>query len=282
MRRAARALSGARPEVRRRAERHRRARLRSRTHARQDTRPGARRAGSAARRAHDDQGVLRRRGSADHVGRTHVQGPDRDEERARRRTLARRRRGALRQDERAALSRRLAELQRDLWHHEQPVGRDPGARRIVGRLRGRARGRAHRARGRQRHRLVDPQPRALLRRVRSQAHVGDRAASRAGTAVARRAGRHRRRRAARAQQRRSRAGALHHGRAGRDRGAGLAVEAEATAAEAPARLQGRADARRPRHRGGSRGAGPAADARRLSPPGEGESGRACAPGDRHR
>mgnify|MGYP003693742879 CR=1 FL=1 len=37
-------------------------------------------------------------------------------------------------------------------------------------------GRAHRPRGRQRHRLVDPQPGALLRRVRPQADVGHRAA----------------------------------------------------------------------------------------------------------
>jgi len=66
--------------------------------------------------------------------------------------------------------------QHDLRHHEQPVGRRARARRILGRLRGGARGRAHRARGRERHRLVDPQPGALLRRLWPQADLGHRAA----------------------------------------------------------------------------------------------------------
>src|SRR5256885_10947356 len=61
---------------------------------------------------------------------------------------ARRRRRHLRQDERAALPRRLAELQRDLRDDEQSVGRHARARRILGRLGGGARGRAHRAGGR--------------------------------------------------------------------------------------------------------------------------------------
>ena len=96
--------------------------------------------------------------------------------------LPRRRRGAVRQDQRAALPRRLAELQRDLRHDQQSVGRHARARRILGRL-GRGAGRrAHRAGGGQRHRLVDPQPGALLRRVRPQADVGHRAAPRPGPA----------------------------------------------------------------------------------------------------
>ena len=102
---------------------------------------------------------------------------------------------------------------------------DARARRIVGRLRGGARGRAHRARGRQRHRLVDPQPGALLRRLRPQAELGHRAAHRSGAALADGGRRHRRRRPAGAEHRRSRPRALGHGRPRRDRGRGVAAPA---------------------------------------------------------
>ena len=62
----------------------------------------------------------------------------------------------------------------------------------------------------------------------------------------------------------SRPGAVDHGRPRSDRGGGLAAAAaRAPAGQAPARLQGRADARRAGHRGGPRGAGPAAGAGRL-------------------
>ena len=58
------------------------------------------------------------------------------------------------------------------------------ARRLVGRLGRGAGGRPDRHRGRQRHRRLDPQPRALLRRVRPQADLGR------GLAQGPRAGRH--------------------------------------------------------------------------------------------
>ena len=148
------------------------------------------------------------------------------QERGGRRSPARRRRRALRQDERAAVPRRLAELQRDLRHDQQSVGRHARARRILGRLGGRPGRRAHRAGGGQRHRLVDSQPGALLRRVRPQADVGHRAAHRSGAAVAAgRAGRHRRRRTAGPHGGGSRPGAVDHGRPRPDRGGGLAAAA---------------------------------------------------------
>ena len=246
--RAARSLSGARRQVRRRPERGRGARLRPGAHAGARRRPRAGPAaglGPAARRAHDHQGVVRRARPADDVGRAGLQGPGRDEERRCRRSLARRGRGPFRQDERAALSRRLAELQRDLRHHEQPVGRQARARRILRRLRGGAGGGAHRPGSRQRHRLVDPQPGALLRRVRPQADVGYRPARGSGSPLANRAGRHRRGGPAGAQRRRSRRRAGGHGRPRRDRRGRLAATACAAAAEAAARLQGGLDARRP-------------------------------------
>ncbi len=189
----------------------------------------------------------------------------RGQERGRRRSAARRRRRAVRQDQRPALPRRLAELQRHLRHDEQSVGSDARPRRVLRRL-GRGAGRrAHRAGGGQRHRLVDSQPRALLRRVRSQADVGHRAAHRPGAAVAAgRAGRHRRGGAAGPHGRRSRPGAVDHGRPRSHRGGGLAAAAAAAEGQAPARLQGRAHARRAGHRGGPRGAGPAAGAGAIS------------------
>ena len=61
--------------------------------------------------------------------------------------LKRSRRDRLRQDEPAAVVRRPAELQRDLRHDEQPVGRhaDPAARRAVPPPRSRAGSRASRS-----------------------------------------------------------------------------------------------------------------------------------------
>ena len=56
------------------------------------------------------------------------------------------------------------------------------ARRLLGRLGGRARRRPHRLRGGQRHRLVHPESRALLRRLRPQADLRHRAAPRPGAA----------------------------------------------------------------------------------------------------
>ena len=69
--------------------------------------------GPAARRADDDQGVLRRRRLADDLGRAaSCKDNIAADERARRGAPARRRRHAVRQDQRAARARRLAELQR--------------------------------------------------------------------------------------------------------------------------------------------------------------------------
>ena len=65
-------------------------------------------------------------------------------ERARRRAPDRRRRRDLRQDQRPDAARRLADLQPDLRHHQQSVGRRARARRIVGRLGRGARGGSHR------------------------------------------------------------------------------------------------------------------------------------------
>ncbi len=91
---------------------------------------------------------------------------------------ARRRRGDLRQDERADVAGRLPVLQRRVRHDEQPVGPHPRRRRIVGRVGGGAGRRADRPRVRQRHRRQHPQPGRLLRRLRAQADVRDRAQAR--------------------------------------------------------------------------------------------------------
>ena len=79
--------------------------------------------------SYDVAGACRRPGACPRTPRT-----SRRENAARRRPAARSRRRALRQDQRAAVSGRLAELQRDLRDDEQSVGRGARARRIVGRL----------------------------------------------------------------------------------------------------------------------------------------------------
>ena len=65
----------------------------------------------------------------------------------------------------------LAELQSDLRHDRKSVGHESHAGRFVRRLGGCARCRPHRHRRRQRHRRLDPQSGALLRRVRPQADL---------------------------------------------------------------------------------------------------------------
>ena len=57
-------------------------------------------------------------------------------------------------------------LQRYLRRHQKSVGSCAHAGRLVGRLVRRGRRRTHRHRGRQRHRLFDPQPGPLLRHFR--------------------------------------------------------------------------------------------------------------------
>src|SRR5262249_22582071 len=76
---------------------------------------------------------------------------------------------AFRQDQCAGRARRQPELQPDLRHDQQSVGRHTYAWRLLRRIGGRA-GRwadLHRCPGRPR--VVDPQPGALLRHFRSQA-----------------------------------------------------------------------------------------------------------------
>ena len=96
--------------------------------------------GAAPRRADHREGVLRRGGPAHDVGRAEPAGARRGEERARRRPAARRGRRAVRQDQRAAVPRGLAELQRHLRDDQQSRGTSrarPAARR--GALRRRSR-----------------------------------------------------------------------------------------------------------------------------------------------
>ncbi len=98
-------------------------------------------------------------------------------------------------------ARGLPELQRDLRYDEQPVEPRARPRRLIGRFGGRAGRRARRPRERLRHRWVDTQSRPLLRRLRSQAHLGHRSGS--GPRASRDGGlsRHRRGRADGAQRR---------------------------------------------------------------------------------
>ena len=92
----------------------------------------------------------------------------------------------------------------------------PHAGRLLGRVGRGAGGRHDRHRGRQRHRLLDPQPRALLRRLRPQAELGYLPAARAGAAGRAGAVGHLRGRAAGAFCGRPGGGARRHGRPGRD------------------------------------------------------------------
>ena len=92
--------------------------------------------------------VLQRRGIADHLG---IPGGARLAPHRRRGTgepAQGRRRGRGRQDQRAAVSQRLAGVQRSLRHDQQSLGSRPDLRRIVGRLGGVARGRICRPRAR--------------------------------------------------------------------------------------------------------------------------------------
>ena len=100
-------------------------------------------------------------------------------ERGGRAAAARRRRGALRQDQHAEVDARLADLQRSVRDHPEPLG--PGAHlgRLVRWLGRRGLRGLRRPRARLRHRRLDPHPVALLRRLRPQAHLGDRPAARA-------------------------------------------------------------------------------------------------------
>ena len=128
-----------------------------------------RRAWTAARRADDDQGILQSRGDADHVGLCRGEGLQ-----ARRgRPCGPARQGSgrrhPRQNQCAGFARRLAELQRRLWRHQESVRSRALAGRLVRRLLGGAGGGLRRALARLGHRRLAPGPRAFLRRVRAQA-----------------------------------------------------------------------------------------------------------------
>ena len=77
-------------------------------------------------------------------------------------------------------ARRLAELQRGVRLHQQSLGSRAHAGRLLRRLGRGARRRPDRHRGGERHRRVDPESRALLRRLRPQADLRHRAATRPG------------------------------------------------------------------------------------------------------
>ena len=76
-----------------------------------------------------------------------------------------------RQDQRADRARRLAELQRDLRHHQQSVRSRPHARRLLRRIVGGARGRLRAALARLRHRRLAAGARIPLRRLCAQADL---------------------------------------------------------------------------------------------------------------
>ena len=170
----------------------------------------------------------------------------------------------VRQDQRAAEPGRLAELQRGLRPHQESVGPVAHAGRLVRRLGRGARRRPDRPRGGQRHRRLDPQPRALLRRVRPQADLRRGLAARPCARRQRRAGRHQRVRSAGPRRRGSRDRHGRDGRTGRDRRPRLDAHPAALEEEDAARVQGRGRAVRSQLRGRPVGAGRAAEARRPS------------------
>ena len=220
-------------------------------------------------------------GYPDDLGQSGVQGPEDREELARRPAPGRCRRDPVRQDQRAAEPGRLAELQRGLRPHQESVGPVAHAGRLVRRL-GRGAGRRpDRPRGGQRHRRLDPQSRALLRRVRPQADLRRGLAARPCARRQRRAGRHQRVRSARPRRRGSRDRHGRDGRTGRDRRPRLDAHPAALEEEDAARVQGRGRALRPQLRGRPVGAGRAAEARHLPRQAEGQGERHGAAGDRH-
>ncbi len=234
-----------------RAQRHHRHRHRRRPQARQGRRQGGqgrRQARSPARRADDHQGVLRRRGPAHDLGQSGLQGQDRREEFPAGAAPARRRRHAVRQDQRAAEPGRLAELQRGLRLDQQSVGPVAHAGRLVGRFGCGTRRRSHRPRGRQRHRRLDPQSCRLLRRVGPQADLGRRRDARPCAERQRRPRRYHRVRPAGPRRRRPRDRPGRDGRSRRHRRPRLEARLAALEEEETARLQGCGRAVRPQCR----------------------------------
>ncbi len=133
-------------------------------------RPGAEpgRGGRPAARCPDDhQGVLQAEGDAHDPRLPGLRRQHRGRQRRGGGPAAGRRRGHLRQDQRAARPDGWPERQRHLWPDQQSLGPGAHAGRVLRRIGGGAGGRADRARARQRHRLLDPQSGALLRRLRA-------------------------------------------------------------------------------------------------------------------
>ena len=155
--------------------------LRSRFRARPCRRPrrrrrtGARREEAAARHAHDGEGILQRRGTADDLGHSGAEGFYAGRRRADDHARQGRRRRDPRQDQRAARARRLAELQRDLRHHQQPVRSRPHAGRLLRRIVGGARGGLWPAVARLRYRRLAARAGVSLRRLCAQADLRPRA-----------------------------------------------------------------------------------------------------------
>ena len=158
--------------------------LRARFRARPGRRPrrrrraGARRKEAAARPADDGEGILQHRGPADDLGHSGAEGFYADRRRAADHARQGCRRRDPRQDQRAARARRLAELQRDLRHHQQPVRSRPHAGRLFRRIVGGARGRLWSAVARLRHRRLAARAGVSLRRLCAQADLRSRADAR--------------------------------------------------------------------------------------------------------
>ena len=162
--RAARSLPRAHRKIQSEAQRHRldgqgrgaqaRQGRRRRAEERQALRP-------AARRADEHQGELSGGGLAHDLGRAVDEGERHRRDRGLGAAHDRRGRHAVRQDQRAADARRLAELQRRLRRDAQSVGPRPHAGRLVRRLVGRAVGRPHR----HRRRLATSARRSAIRRI---------------------------------------------------------------------------------------------------------------------
>ena len=155
--------------------------LRSRFRARPCRRPrrrrrtGARREEAAARHPDDGEGILQHRGPADDLGHSGAEGFHADRRRAADHPRQGRRRRDPRQDQRAARARRLAELQRDLRHHQQPLRSRPHAGRLLRRIVGGARGGLWPAVARLRHRRLAARAGVSLRRLCAQADLRPRA-----------------------------------------------------------------------------------------------------------
>ena len=151
--------------------------LRSRFRARPRRRPrrrrgaGARRDKAAARPADDGEGILQRRGAADDLGLSGAEGFQAAGRRAVDFAGEAGGRRDPRQDQRAGRARRLAELQRHLRHHQQPVRPRPHAGRLVRRIGGGAGGGLRPAVARLRHRRLAARAGVSLRRLCAQADL---------------------------------------------------------------------------------------------------------------